>query len=129
MFAGVAADAIVLVHLAFIAFVLFGAFLVLRWQWIAWLHLPAFVWGAFVQFFSAECPLTPLEQSLRRLAGERGYTGGFVEHYIVPVIYPPGLTPTIQLWLGVFVVALNVATYAYVLSRRSRVSQKGSDPF
>jgi hypothetical protein len=120
MFAGAAADAIVLLHLAFIGFVLFGAFLVLRWRWIAWLHLPAFAWGAFVQFFSAECPLTPLEQWLRRLAGEGGYTGGFVEHYIVPVIYPPGLTPTIQLWLGVFVVAINVAIYAYVLARRRR---------
>ena len=120
MLASAAADAIVVLHLAFIAFVLFGAWLVLRLRWIAWLHLPAFAWGAAVQFFDGECPLTPLEQWLRELAGEEGYTGGFVEHYIVPIIYPVGLTRTIQLWLGVFVVAINVAIYAYVLSRSRR---------
>src|SRR5262245_4191484 len=117
MFAA-AADAIVIVHLAFIMFVLFGALLLLRWRWTAWLHVPAFAWGAAVEFFHAECPLTPLEQWLRARAGEDGYTGGFVEHYIVPIIYPAALTPTIQLWLGIFVVAINVAIYGYVLSRR-----------
>jgi hypothetical protein len=120
MFAGAAADAIVVVHLAFIVFVLFGASLLLRRRWIVWLHVPAFAWGAAVQFFNGECPLTPLEQWLRELAGESGYTGGFVEHYIVPVVYPAGLTRTIQLWLGWFVVAINVAIYSYVFSRRWR---------
>lgn len=114
MLAHVAANAVVLAHLAFIAFVLFGAWLVLRWKWIAWLHVPAFVWGAMIEFYGAICPLTPLEQRLRLVAGDQGYAGGFVEHYILPVIYPAGLTPTVQLWLGVSVVAINVAIYAYV---------------
>jgi len=120
MLAHVAADAIVLVHFAFIVFVLFGAWLVLRWKWIAWLHVPAFVWGAAVEFFGGVCPLTPLELRLRTLAGEHGYVGGFVAHYIMPVMYPAGLTPTIQLRLGVFVVVLNAAIYAFVFVRRRR---------
>jgi hypothetical protein len=122
MLAHFAANAIVLIHVVFILFVLFGAWLVLRWKWVAWLHVPAFAWGAAIEFLGAVCPLTPLEQRLRELAGERGYTGGFVDHYIVPVMYPAGLTPAVQLWLGVFVVALNVAIYAFVLARRLRTA-------
>jgi hypothetical protein len=122
MLAHFAANAIVLIHGVFILFVLFGAWLVLRWKWVAWLHVPAFAWGAAIEFLGAVCPLTPLEQRLRELAGERGYTGGFVDHYIVPVMYPAGLTPAVQLWLGVFVVALNVAIYAFVLARRLRTA-------
>ncbi len=118
MLAHVAANAVVLAHLAFIAFVLFGAWFVLRWKWLIWLHVPAFVWGAAVEFYGVVCPLTPIEQRLRAMAGDEGYTGGFVEHYIVPVIYPAGLTPTIQLWLGVFVVFVNVAIYGYIGYRR-----------
>jgi len=117
-----AANAIVLVHFAFILFVLFGAWFVLRWKWVAWLHVPAFAWGAAIEFFGAVCPLTPLEQQLREVAGERGYTGGFVDHYIMPVMYPAGLTPAVQFWLGMFVVALNVAIYAFVLTRRMRTT-------
>jgi hypothetical protein len=122
MLAHFAANAIVLIHVVFILFVLFVAWLVLRWKWVAWLHVPAFAWGAAIEFLGAVCPLTPLEQRLRELAGERGYTGGFVDHYIVPVMYPAGLTPAVQLWLGVFVVALNVAIYAFVLARRQRTA-------
>jgi hypothetical protein len=122
MLAHFAANAIVLIHVGFILFVLFGAWLVLRWKWVAWLHVPAFAWGAAIEFLGAVCPLTPLEQRLREFAGERGYTGGFVDHYIVPVMYPAGLTPAVQLWLGVFVVALNVAIYAFVLARRQRTA-------
>jgi hypothetical protein len=122
MLAHFAANAIVLIHVVFILFVLFGAWLVLRWKWVAWLHVPAFAWGAAIEFLGAVCPLTPLEQRLREFAGERGYTGGFVDHYIVPVMYPAGLTPAVQLWLGVFVVALNVAIYAFVLARRQRTA-------
>jgi Protein of Unknown function (DUF2784) len=120
VFARVAADAIVLVHLAFIAFVLFGAWCVLRWKWIAWLHVPAFLWGALVEFLGLECPLTPLEQRARAIAGDAGYSGGFVDHYIVPVMYPAGLTPTVQFWFGVFVVALNAAIYAFAVVRSRR---------
>ena len=78
---------------------------------MAWLHLPAVLWGASVEFFGLICPLTPLEQRLREMAGQQNYTGGFVEQYLVPVMYPAGLTPTIQLGLGAFVVVLNVAIY------------------
>jgi Protein of Unknown function (DUF2784) len=128
MLARIAADAVVVAHLAFIAFVMFGAWLVLRWTWIAWLHVPAFVWGAAVEFSGAVCPLTPLEQQLRAMAGDEGYTGGFVAHYIVPVIYPAGLTPTIQLWLGVFVVLINVGVYAYVGYRWRRHATGNAGP-
>jgi hypothetical protein len=115
MLAHVAAELIVLLHFAFIVFVLFGAGLTVRWKWIAWLHVPAFLWGAAIEFLGAVCPLTPLEQRLRVAAGESGYTGGFVEHYIVPLIYPAGLNAAIQVWLGVGVVVLNAAIYAWVL--------------
>jgi uncharacterized protein DUF2784 len=117
VFARVAADAVVLLHFAFILFVLFGAAFVLRWNRMAWLHLPAVVWGACVEFFGWICPLTPIEQQLRELAGQQQYSEGFVEHYVVPVMYPAGLTPTIQLWLGIVVVAVNAALYAFVLLR------------
>jgi hypothetical protein len=116
----IAADAIVLLHFAFIVFVLFGAWCVLRWKWVAWLHVPAFVWGAAVEFLGAVCPLTPLEQRLRALAGEGAYRGGFVEHYILPVMYPAGLTATVQFGLGIFVVVLNVAIYAFAIARLRR---------
>jgi len=117
MLAHAAAELIVFLHFAFIMFVLFGACLTLRWKWIAWLHVPAFLWGAAIEFLGAVCPLTPLEQRLRVAAGEAGYSGGFVEHYIVPVIYPVGLTAAIQFWLGLGVVALNAAIYAWILVR------------
>src|SRR6185295_16449580 len=119
-----AAELLVVLHFAFIVFVLFGAFLTLRWKWIAWLHVPAFLWGAAIEFLGAVCPLTPLEQRLRVAAGEAGYTGGFVEHYIMPVIYPAGLSAAIQFWLGVGVVALNAAIYTGVVVhwRRSKRS-------
>jgi hypothetical protein len=120
MRADIVADAVVLLHAAFILFVLFGAWLVLRWRWIAWLHVPAFVWGAAVEFLGAVCPLTPLEQHLRERAGEQGYAGGFVEHYLMPVMYPAGLTQTVQVWLGVFVIAINVAIYALVIVKYRR---------
>ncbi len=125
MFARVAADAVVLLHFAFILFVLFGAWTVLRWKWMAWLHVPAFVWGAAVEFFGLMCPLTPLEGRLREAAGEQRYAGGFVEHYVMPVMYPAGLTPTTQLWLGLIVVLVNVAVYAFVIvrARRGRTSR------
>lgn len=120
MLAHYAADALVLAHFAFILFVLSGAWLVLRFRWVAWLHVPAFLWGAATEFFGIVCPLTPLEQHLRVLAAEASYSGGFVEHYILPVLYPAGLTPAVQWWLGVFVVVLNVAIYTFVVMRPRR---------
>ncbi|WP_137885264.1 DUF2784 domain-containing protein [Pseudomonas sp. 2FE] len=117
------ADALVLAHLLFILFVLGGGLLVLRWHALAWVHLPAVFWGAVVEFFHLVCPLTPWENSLRRAAGQSGYSGGFVEHYLIPLIYPSGLTAQLQLWLGGLVVVLNVLVYlrlTLVLRKRRR---------
>lgn len=112
-----AADAVVLVHLLFILFVLFGGLLVLRWRWLMALHLPAVTWGAAVEFLHLYCPLTPLENHLRQAAGQQGYDGGFIEHYLIPLIYPRGLTPEMQLGFGAVVLVLNIAVYAYVIRR------------
>lgn len=113
----IAADAVVLVHLAFILFVLLGGLAVLMRTWMAMLHLPAVGWGACVELLHLRCPLTDLENSLRHAAGESGYPGGFVERYILPVIYPAGLTDAIQLWLGAVVISLNLLVYGLVLWR------------
>lgn len=115
-----AADAVVLVHLAFIAFVVAGGVLALRdLRWAA-VHVPAALWGAYAELTATLCPLTPLENALRERAGASGYTGGFVEHYLIPIVYPPGLAPAHQRWIGAFVVALNVAVYAWAWRRASR---------
>lgn len=88
--------------------------------WLAWLHLPAAAWAAAIEFSGAICPLTPLENRFRRLAGESGYPGGFVEHYLIPIVYPPGLDPAIQRWLGALVVAANLAVYLWAVTRRRK---------
>ncbi len=93
----IAADLVVAVHLLFISFVVGGAFLAWRWPRIIWAHLPAMVYGALVEFTGFTCPLTPLENYLRHRAGDAGYRGGFIAHYLVAVIYPPGLTRGMQL--------------------------------
>lgn len=111
-----AADAVLVLHLFFIVFVALGGLAVLRWPRLAWAHLPAVAWGAALELNSSWlCPLTPLENALRRAAGEAGYRGGFIEHYLLSLIYPAGLTPTIQLWLGLGVLALNLPIYAWLL--------------
>jgi hypothetical protein len=114
-----AADAVVALHLAFIAFVVAGGVLVLRNPRWALLHLPAVAWVAWLEFTGALCPLTPLENELRMRAGEAGYAGGFIQHYLLPVIYPPGLTPQVQTMLGAAVVVLNLAVY-WCARRRHR---------
>ncbi|MBW8328161.1 MAG: DUF2784 domain-containing protein [Thiobacillus sp.] len=106
------ADAVVIVHLLFVAFVMAGGFLLLRWPRLAWLHLPAAVWGALIEFTGRICPLTPLENRLRALHGESVYSGGFVEHYLLPVLYPENLTLLVQQGLGGVVVAVNLVAYA-----------------
>ena len=111
----VAADAVVVLHLLFIAFVVIGGLLVVRWRWLIALHVPAVAWGAVVEFFHLYCPLTPLENGLRLLAGEQGYSGGFIEHYLIPIIYPAGLTPQTQLVLGAVVVVVNGGVYGGLL--------------
>ena len=115
-----AADAVVVVHLLFILFVLGGGLLVLRWPRLAFLHLPAAAWGVAVELLHLYCPLTPLENQLRQAAGQAGYDGGFVEHYLIPLIYPAGLTPQIQLWLGAVVLVINVPVYLWLLWRLLR---------
>ena len=112
-----AADAVLVVHLLFVLFVLLGGLLVLHWRALAWLHLPAALWGAVVELCRLQCPLTPLENALRRAAGEQGYSGSFVEQYLLPLIYPAGLTPGVQLLLGVLVLAVNGAIYGHLLWR------------
>ena len=120
MWNSIAADAVMAFHFAFIAFALLGSFLVLRWPKVIWLHLPALAWGAYIELSGNICPLTPLENHYRELAGESGYSGGFIEHYVLPVIYPAGLTRDIQLWLGIAVVAINLVAYAFVVKRGLR---------
>jgi len=115
-----AADLVLAAHLAFVLFVVCGGLLALRQPWLAWVHLPTVAWAAFVEFSGWICPLTPLEVSLRRAAGEAGYGGDFVEHYLVALIYPVGLTRDLQILIGVFVLMVNVAIY-WVLWRRRRL--------
>jgi len=115
-----AADALVLLHLAFILLVLFGGLLVLRWRPALLLHLPALAWGLAVEGLHLQCPPTDWENRMRLAAGDAGYHGGFVEHYIWPLIYPAGLTPQIQLLLGGVVLVLNLAIYACVICRWRR---------
>lgn len=116
---GLLADAVVVAHGLYILFVVFGALLALRWSWILWLHAPAALWGAWVELAGRVCPLTPLENRLRRQGGAAGYEGGFIETYVLPVIYPGALTREIQIGLGLFVLALNAGLYAWVLRRRA----------
>lgn len=112
----VAADVVVF-HLLFILFALLGGLLVWRWHGLVWLHVPAAVWG-LVELMHWPCPLTPLEQSLRLAAGQAGYRGGFVEHYLLPIIYPAGFTPQIQVVLGLIVLLLNGLIYTAILRQR-----------
>jgi Protein of Unknown function (DUF2784). len=113
-----AADAILVAHLVFVLFVVFGALLILRWPRLAWLHIPAVVWAAFIEFSGTICPLTPLEVALRQRAGQAGYGGGFVDHYVVSLLYPEGLTQNTQAMLGAMVVAINAAIYIVAFRRR-----------
>ena len=119
---GLAADLVALTHLAFVLFVVLGGVLALRWRRLIWVHLPAVIWGALIEFTGCICPLTPLENWLRRQAGAVGYRGGFIEHYLMPVLYPVGLTRGIQIVLGVSVIVINAAVYGWILSRRSSPS-------
>ena len=111
------ANCIVVIHAAFVAFVVLGGLLALRWPRAAWVHLPAAAWGAFIEYSGLICPLTPLEIALRARGRQAGYTGGFIEHYLIPAIYPAGLTRHIQLVLGSLALALNVAVYVVVIRR------------
>ena len=116
------ANAVVIVHGLFIAFVVLGGFLAWRRPWVAAFHIPAAVWGVLIEYGGWICPLTPLENSLRARAGDAGYAGGFVEHYVLPAIYPAGLTPRVQVVLGTMVLAINAFAYAVLIRRLPRGS-------
>jgi len=105
------ADLVVVLHFAFVLFVIFGGLLVLRWPRLAYVHLPVALYGALIELVGWVCPLTPLEKRLRESAGLEAYQGGFVEHYILPVLYPAGLTRNVQLVLGLIVVGMNLVIY------------------
>jgi len=109
---------VLILHAAFVAFVVFGALLVARWRKLLWVHLLAVSWGVLVEFAGIICPLTPLEVDLRRLGGEAGYAGGFIDHYVTALLYLTGLTRNIQIGLGLAALLLNVLIYAWLFARR-----------
>lgn len=111
------ADAVLVTHAAFVAFVMLGGLLAWRRPWFAWLHLPVVAWGAGIELTGGICPLTPVENQLRLLAGLQGYPGGFIEHYLLVLLYPDGLTRNVQLALGLLVLAVNIAIYAVAWHR------------
>lgn len=119
MFFRLAANAVLLVHLAFILFALLGALIALRWRWVLVVQLPVAAWGFFVELTGRICPLTDLENYLRIKAGESGYTESFIEHYLLTIIYPAGLTSGIQFVLAGVVVVINVAIYGWLFYPRN----------
>ncbi len=129
MIEGLLADAVLVLHLLFILFVVLGGFFVWRWPKLAWLHLPAVVWGAWIELSHGICPLTPLENELRRRAGAQGYEGDFISHYLLPLIYPEGLKPETQMLLGLAALALNAALYwrAVVRAREGLLQKRSRD--
>ena len=122
------ADLVLVLHLAFIVFVVSGGLLVLRWPRLAWVHVPVFLWGAAIEFTGGICPLTPIEISLRHQAGEAGYTGGFIEHYVAGAIYPGGLSRTMQMVMGLAVLALNGLVYLRLWRRRHAETRPAALP-
>ena len=111
------ADLVVVTHLVFVLFAVLGAFLVLSWKRCAWIHIPAVVWAALIEFAGWVCPLTPLENWLREKGGSIVYRSGFIEHYIIPLLYPCMLTRSLQIALGLFVLSINLGIYGWVLYR------------
>jgi Protein of Unknown function (DUF2784) len=114
------ADIVVLIHALFVVFVVVGGLLALRWPKVLWVHAPAAIWGVVVEYAGFICPLTPLEIALRERAGQAGYQGGFVEHYVEGLLYPADLTRSVQFVLGTFVLLLNAIVYWRVLSTRTK---------
>jgi hypothetical protein len=122
------ADAVVIFHMAFIGFAFAGGLLVLRWRRVIVLHLPAVAWATLVEVMHWHCPLTPLENYFRRLGGQAGYSEGFVEHYLEPILYPAGLTPRIQVMIGCGVFLVNAVVYALVIARWRRGRRDAAAP-
>ena len=117
---GIFADIVVLIHLTFVIFAVLGAVLIIWWRWTTWLHFPAFLWAVWIEFSGGICPLTPLENWLRIKAGQGGYEGAFVATYLLPVLYPAGLTRNVQLLLAMMVIVINVAIYGSIFYKRNR---------
>jgi hypothetical protein len=120
VFSNLLADLVLLLHFAFVLFAVFGGLLVLRRRWVAWLHVPAFVWAVLINLIGWVCPLTPLEKSLRVAAGGEAYEGGFVRHYIAPLIYPEGAGPELGLKIGTVLLVWNLAIYGWIFFRTRR---------
>ncbi len=118
------ADGVVVVHLCFVAYVVLGALLAFRWPKLVWLHLPALLWGIWIEFSGRICPLTPLENWLRQKGGEAGYSTSFIEQYVIPMLYPADLTASTQWLLGTLLVLINAALYG-LLMRHNRRRQQG----
>jgi hypothetical protein len=114
------ADGVLVLHLAFIAFVVLGGLLVLRWPRLVWVHLPVAAYGVLIELVGWVCPLTPIENRLRHLGGQAGYSGGFIEHYLLPLIYPSRFTYGVQVALGVAALAVNALIYAWVIRKNLR---------
>ncbi len=114
------ADLVVIVHFLFVLFSLLGALLILYWRKMILLHLPAAIWGAWIEFSGRICPLTPLENWLRIRGGGAGYAGDFIGQYVLRLLYPPGLTRNIQIILGMIVLGVNIGIYGYLIFLRKR---------
>lgn len=119
------AAAVVLVHFGFVAFAALGGLLTPRWAWMPWMHLPAAAWAAYIELSGRICPLTPLENTLRRRAGLDAYSGDFVARYLFPVLYPDGLTRDVQIALGSLLIAGNAGLYLWLWQRQGRRSGSG----
>jgi len=117
------ADALVVIHFAFTTFVIFGGFLAWRWRAVAFAHLPSLAWGCWVEVTHGICPLTPWENQLRHMGGEAGYQGGFLAHYLLGVLYPPGLTWHVQWVLAALLLAINAVAYGWLLLLRTRAAR------
>ena len=126
MYFRAAADSVLVLHLAFIVFALLGGLLAIKWRWMPAIHLPAVAWAFYVEWTGSACPLTAVENHLRLSAGQSGYAGGFIEHYLLALIYPAGLTPGIQVMLAATVLGVNLAIYSRLaFLGRSRFKKPG----
>jgi len=112
------AELVIAIHFLFIAFNVLGGLLAIWKKWIPFIHIPAVIWGTSIIILGGTCPLTPLEKFLRKMGGAEGYSGGFIGHYITPIIYPGGVTREIQIILGITAIIINILIYSYVIYRR-----------
>jgi hypothetical protein len=116
------ANGVLVLHATFVVFVLLGGMLTLKWRMLPWLHLPSVLWVILIEVNGWICPLTPLENRFREAAGVRGYSGGFIEHYLLPLVYPPGLTPGLQALFASIVAGVNIAVYGLLWRKRRRTT-------